>query len=108
MKIIFNPDSESWNQLVNRPSVDVAEMDELVRGIFLEVKSKGDLAVKKYTRYFDRAEIDSFLVTNDEFEDAENKVSDDLKSAILTAASNIEKFHKAQQIKINPIETTQG
>jgi histidinol dehydrogenase len=108
MKIIFNPDSESWNQLVNRPSVDVAEMDELVRGIFLEVKAKGDLAVKKYTRYFDRAEIDSFLVTKDEFEDAENKVSDDLKNAILTAASNIEKFHKAQQMKINPIETTKG
>ncbi len=108
MKIIFNPTRESWNQLVNRPSVDVAEMDELVRGIFTEVKSKGDLAVKKYTRYFDRAELDSFSVSKAEFEDAENAISDDLKNAILTAASNIEKFHKAQQLKITPIETTKG
>jgi histidinol dehydrogenase len=108
MKIIFNPNSELWSQLVNRPSVDVAEMDELVRGIFAEVKSKGDLAVKKYTRYFDRAEIDSFLVAPDEFEDAEKKVSDDLKNAIFTAASNIEKFHRAQQLEFNPIETSKG
>lgn len=108
MKIVYNPESESWNQLVNRPTVDIAKMDELVRGIFSEVKTKGDVAVKKYTRYFDRAELDDMLVQPDEFEKAELMVNDDLKAAIRVAATNIEAFHASQKITSMPVETTPG
>ena len=92
MKIVYKPGKEAWKQLVNRPTVDVAKMDELVRGIFAEVKMKGDVAVKKYTRYFDRAELDQMLVQPEEFEKAELLVKEDLKAAIRVAAANIETF----------------
>ena len=108
MKIVYNPESETWNQLVNRPTVDIAKMDELVRGIFSEVKTKGDVAVKKYTRYFDRAELDDMLVQPDEFEKAELMVNDDLKAAIRVAATNIEAFHASQKMTSMPVETTPG
>jgi len=108
MKIVYNPDSEAWNQLVNRPTVDIAKMDELVRGIFSEVKAKGDVAVKKYTRYFDRAELDNMLVQPNEFEKAELIVNDNLKAAIRVAAANIETFHASQKITSVPVETTPG
>jgi len=108
MKIVYNPDKEAWNQLVNRPSVDIAKMDELVRGIFSEVKLKGDVAVRKYTRYFDRAEPEYLLVQPDEFKNAELFVDDDLKAAIRVAAANIETFHASQTINSSTVETTPG
>ena len=108
MKIVYKPGKEAWNQLVNRPTVDVAKMDELVRGIFAEVKMKGDIAVKKYTRYFDRAELDQMLVQPEEFEKAELLVKEDLKAAICVAAANIETFHASQKITSLPVETTPG
>jgi histidinol dehydrogenase len=108
MKIVYNPDNEVWSQLINRPSVDIAKMDELVRGIFSEVKMKGDIAVKKYTRYFDRAEPEFMLVQTDEFVKAELLVSEELKGAIRAAAANIETFHASQKINSIPVETTPG
>src|ERR1035437_742641 len=108
MKIVYNPDKEAWNQLVNRPSVDIAKMDELVRGIFSEVKLKGDVAVRKYTRYFDRAEPECLLVQPDEFTKAELLVEDNLKEAIKIAAANIETFHVSQIINSSVVETTPG
>ena len=108
MKIVYNPNNEAWSQLINRPSVDIAKMDELVRGIFSEVKMKGDIAVKKYTRYFDRAEPEHMLVQPEEFVKAELLVSQELKGAIRIAASNIETFHASQKINSIPVETTPG
>ena len=108
MKIVYNPDEEAWSQLVNRPSVDIAKMDELVRGIFSEVKLKGDVAVRKYTRYFDRAEPEFLLVQPEEFKRAELLVDDKLKSAIRVAAANIETFHSSQTINTSIVETTPG
>ena len=108
MKIVYNPNNDVWNQLINRPTVDIAKMDELVRGIFSEVKMKGDIAVKKYTRYFDRAEPKHMLVQPEEFVKAELLVSEELKGAIRIAASNIETFHASQKINSIPVETTPG
>jgi len=108
MKIVYNPDEEAWSQLVSRPSVDIAKMDELVRGIFSEVKLKGDVAVRKYTRYFDRAEPVDLQVQPEEFKRAELLVDDNLKAAIKVAAANIEKFHASQTINTSIVETTPG
>lgn len=108
MKIVYNPDNEAWSQLVNRPSVDIAKMDELVRGIFSEVKMKGDVAVRKYTRYFDRAEPEDMMVQPNEFKSAELLVDDNLKNAIRVAATNIETFHASQTINSSIVETTPG
>jgi len=108
MKIVYNPDNETWSQLVNRPSVDIAKMDELVRGIFSEVKMKGDVAVRKYTRYFDRAEPEDIMVQPNEFKRAELLVADNLKDAIRIAATNIETFHATQTINSSIVETTPG
>ena len=108
MKIVYNPDKEAWDQMVNRPSVDIAKMDELVRGIFSEVKLKGDVAVRKYTRYFDRAEPENLLVQPDEFMQAESLVEDNLKEAIRIAAANIETFHVSQTFNSSKVETTPG
>ena len=108
MKIVYNPKNEAWNQLINRPTVDIAKMDELVRGIFTEVKMKGDIAVKKYTRYFDRAEPEMMLAQPEEFDNAELLVSNELKGAIRLAAVNIETFHASQKINSLAVETTPG
>ncbi|MCL4152552.1 UNVERIFIED_CONTAM: hypothetical protein GTU68_003697 [Idotea baltica] len=72
------------------------------------VKTKGDEAVKAFTAKFDQAELDEIAVPQKAFKQAIERVSDDLKAAILVAKNNIEKFHESQKESIRKIETMPG
>jgi histidinol dehydrogenase len=108
MKIITNPNTQEWSQLIARPVVDMTIMNNLVKKIFAEVKDKGDVAVKKYTWHFDHIEINQLQVSEEAITRSENEIDKQLKKAILTAAENIRKFHNSQQLILNKIETMPG
>ncbi len=97
-----------WNVLLKRPAYDVASLNEKVRAILDEVKEKGDVAIKTFTKQFDGVEMDAFLVSEEEKTEAEQQVSNELKTAIQTAAANIQKFHQNQILAPEVIETTPG
>ncbi len=97
-----------WEVLLKRPSFDVASLNEKVRAIINEVKTKGDAAVKKFTQTFDGVWLDNFVVTDEEKESAEHQLTNALKVAIQTAAENIHKFHQKQIIPPEEIETMPG
>ena len=97
-----------WEVLLKRPAYDVTSLNEKVRAIINEVKTKGDAAIKTFTKQFDGVEIDSFIVTKEEKKEAEHQLGDSLKIAIETAANNIEKFHQKQIVPPEIIETTPG
>ncbi len=61
-----------------------------------------------YTEKFDNARLSNFAVSPTEIEQAASQVPPALKKAIASAKSNIEKFHKAQCIVEEPIETSPG
>ena len=108
MKIIKHPNISTWKELLKRPTQTVENIETTVNEIFNDVKRHGDASVLKYTEMFDGVSLDSLMVTEEDIQAASNQVSDELKDAIKTAKSNIEKFHQAQKTKRVEVETTKG
>ncbi len=108
MKIIKYPKKEIWNEILARPVFDTQKLEITVSAILEDVEKYGDSAVRRYTKQFDKVNLDEFLVSDEEFAEAEKRVSKELKDAIKIAKANIEKFHAAQAETPNIIETTQG
>ncbi len=108
MKIIRNPKKETWNEILARPAFDTEYLRRTVVDILDEVKKSGDAALKRFARKFDKVDLEDFLVTEQEFVEAERQITGDLKTAINRAKANIEKFHAAQAEKPEIIETTAG
>jgi len=108
MKRVNNPPRTSWNELIQRPQLDLEFLDGAVKKIIEEVKANGDRAIKALTLQFDKIQIDNLLVSEKEISDARNQLSDELVNAIEVASGNIEKFHAAQRRDRQIIETTKG
>lgn len=108
MEVFRNPLPETWSTLIKRPEIGLEFLDGTVRNILTRVKKSGDSALFELTRQFDKVEINKLQVSEKEINEAETKLSIELKAAIETAARNIEKFHSAQKQQITIIETTPG
>ncbi|KAB1158004.1 histidinol dehydrogenase [Flavobacterium luteum] len=108
MNKIYNPARETWSKILKRPTANFSDIEETVKGIFIEIQKKGDKAVAKYTSLFDGISLTDIQVSDDEIQTAISLVSDELKEAIQLAKSNIEKFHSAQKTAKIEIETTEG
>lgn len=108
MKTIRYPKKADWEKISTRPTIDTKFLERTVSNILQDVKTHGDGALRHCARHFDKVELDDFLVSEEEFAEAEKYVSAELKNAIQTAKANIEKFHAAQTVKSEIIETTPG
>ncbi len=107
-KIFINPVQKEWSSILQRPAFDSKMLEGTVSEILDDVKRNGDEAVKKYAARFDHVELDELRVSDAEITAAILLVSDELKSAILQAKDNIEKFHLAQVHQEDQIETSSG
>ncbi len=108
MNKILNPTKADWPEILKRPTQTVADIEQTVNQIFEEIKVKGNAAVAKYTELFDGIKLDELKVSETEVQNAEKEISEELKTAIKLAKSNIEKFHAAQKTERVSVETTNG
>lgn len=108
MKKFIYPTTNELKQALSRPALNALDLDNLVKGVFDDVRQNGDAAIRKYTLQFDKAEIDNFRVTEEEIKKAQGLLNADLQSAIRTAADNIRKFHASQKEEVQFIETMPG
>lgn len=108
MKLYKNPARTEWEALTRRPVHETGSLEEPVKKILKEVKEKGDEALRRFTKQFDRADVKEFAVSSDEFMTAQAALDPKLKAAILSAKVNIETFHKAQLNEPPPVETMPG
>lgn len=108
MNIIINPDRYLWKELVSRPQIDRQSLIPMVNDVLMQVKEHGDDALRELTLKFDKVIPENWLVCDAEFDEAEAKLSDNLKNAIRTAKENISKFHQAQLPRQIEVETTEG
>ncbi|WP_420573401.1 histidinol dehydrogenase [Kordia sp.] len=108
MQKIFNPEPNTWTTILERPTQTVDDIEATVSQIFSEVQKNGDVAIKKYTSFFDNVKLDKLVVSQAEIDAAANNVSAELKEAIAVAKNNITKFHAAQETTKVEIETAQG
>ncbi|MFC5190475.1 histidinol dehydrogenase [Algoriphagus aquatilis] len=96
MKLLVNPSPEKWKKQLARPVQKTKEINKIVKPIFEKVEKNGDKALKKFAQEYDHVSLDSLLVTPEEIKAAKDQISKELKEAIKTAKTNIEKFHSAQ------------
>ncbi len=91
-----------------RATDDDTVIEQRVRAILERIRQGGDEALRAITTEIDGRCPESLQVSETEFTEAEAMVSDELKSAIRQAASNISSFHKAQQTPAVDVYTMPG
>lgn len=102
------PDKSSWNTLLQRPVMDTSTLEKKVNDILQQVRTGGDAAIRKFAAEFDKVTLDNLQVPATAFAAAEATLEPALKAAIQQAAKNITTFHRAQQEKVQVIETMPG
>jgi histidinol dehydrogenase len=108
MKIYNNPDKKDWAEIIQRPQIELNFLESSVRNILKRVRNSGDRAIRDLTLQFDKVDVQKLDVEPNEFADAEEALTTELKSAMQLAANNIKKFHASQQTESQPVETMAG
>ena len=85
------PNSEIFARVV--PAVNV---EGIVADIIADVRANGDKAVLNYNLKFDRANLDTLLVSQEEIDEAFETVEPKFLSVLEQAAENIRNFHSKQ------------
>ncbi len=84
--------------ILDRMTGTPREVDDAVRAIINDVRSRGDAALAEYTLRFDGFDPSAggFVIAHEEIEQAPSRIDRALFSALSTAASRIESFHSRQ------------
>jgi len=108
MKIFEQPKQQEWTSIISRPVMDDTALRATVRNVLDDVRARGDEAIIEYTEKFDGVLLKDFAFDENELIEAEAALSQELKTAIQTAAENITTFHQAQLQAPSVIETMPG
>lgn len=105
--LCYNPSDEELKSLLSRSMSDDTEVKEIVKEILSTVQQDGDKALFAYEKKFDGVDLSTLVVSQEEREEAKQRVSEELKEAIQMASHNIQTFHAAQLAQgenVSPLE----
>ena len=108
MNIYENPAREQWAALCRRAEQDNSLIAERVEAIVERVREQGDEALLSLAAEIDGVQLQSLAVSEAEFAQAEQRVSEEVKAAIEVAVRNIEAFHRAQLPSEIRVQTQPG
>ncbi|MBQ2209625.1 MAG: histidinol dehydrogenase [Prevotella sp.] len=108
MKIYKYPSKELWAEIVERPRLDLTKLNETVATVLADIKQRGDEAVREYELKFDKAQLTTLAVSEQEMDEAEKLVSNELRDAIILAHHNIKVFHISQRFVGQKVKTQEG
>lgn len=91
--------------LLKRPKMDFSAVFDMVQPILDNVETRGDDAIKEYTRKFDGVETDSLTVDPSE---TDITLAPELEQAIQQALNNLFLFHREQMPPGVQVETSKG
>jgi histidinol dehydrogenase len=86
--------TENWESVCNRRIDSVLDVEKDVAKIIADVRSGGDDALRGFIKKFDGATLTSFEVTNDEWDEACDRVDSADRAAIGKAAMRVREFHR--------------
>ena len=94
----FSYDNPRFINLLKRRSSIPEDVEITVKEVLKSVKEHGDEALYAYMKQFDRVDINEIglFVSDEEFESAKEKVSEEFKEAVKKACDNLFRFHKRQ------------
>jgi histidinol dehydrogenase len=108
LQIIENPEKQQWAALLMRPVLQTENLDDTVQEILEGIKKGGDKALNSYSVQFEQSAISDRIVSDKEFEAADGKLKENLKTAIREAKKNIELFHSKQLTPEPEVEVMPG
>jgi len=108
IKSYYDPSLSELDKIVSRKLQDDSSIKDSVVEILNKVKEEGDDALYYYSEKFDNVKLDSLIVSESEFEEAEALVSDDMKKSLEIASKNIRAFHEAQLPEGECVEVMDG
>lgn len=108
MRIIKYPSRDDWKEIIERPRLDVSQLNATVANVLQDIRVKGDESVKFYEEKFDHVQLSSLAVSTKEMEEAGRLVSQELKDALTLAHGNIARFHESQKFEGEKVETCPG
>ena len=100
--------AEQRSQLCVRPWTEDRSVRDSVEALCMDVKQRGDEAIREYSQRFDAAAVSRLRVSPAEVETARKSVSPDFLAALEQAARNIHTFHGAALQKEIRIDTEPG
>lgn len=94
----FSYENPRYMNLLRRRSSIPEEVEITVREVLKNVKSNGDEALYAYMKKFDNVDMKEIglFVSEEEFANARERVSEKFKESVKAACDNIFKFHKRQ------------
>lgn len=108
MILVTYPDKAQWADLLKRPVMNTEDLFDTVRSVINRVKAEGDRAVLAYEEQFDKVQLASLAVSEEEWAEADSLIGEELKLAIRLAKQNIETFHAAQRFEGKKVTTSAG
>ena len=108
MRIIRYPSADAWKSIIERPHLDMSQLNDTVRTVINDVRAGGDDAVRRYEEKFDHVALTDLKVCQQEIDEAEDMIDGDLKQAIRQAHENIYRFHSAQSFNGIKVTTAPG
>lgn len=87
---------KSRKGIIDRLAVEFKDIEPSVQKIIDDVRKRGVAAVSEYVKKFDRAELTTFRVTEEEIARAFKETPQPLVDALTEAAENITKFQERQ------------
>ncbi len=106
--ILKYPVQSSFKQIGTRPALDSQSLDAIIKGVFEQVKSNGDQALRDLTLAFEKKNINQIAYSESEISQQASLVPQELKDAIQVAYKNIYTFHESQKLVEKRIETSPG
>ena len=94
----FSYENPRYVNLLKRRGSIPKEVEAAVKDVLKNVKSKGDEALYSYMKEFDNVDINEIglFVSEEEFANAKEKVSEEFKESVKKACDNLLRFHKRQ------------
>ena len=108
IQVIKFPSRSDYSVLCTRPQIESSKLDSLIESIFKKVNIDKDEALKSLTYEFEKRKIETILYTEKEIDAYSEATDENLKKAIHISFDNIWKFHEAQKLVENRIETSPG
>ena len=99
MRKYVEPHRQQWDSLTRRVGRDDAMLEWRVAGILEQIRRGGDSALRQVSEAIEGFPLSDFKVSNEEIEAACDRVPEDLKAAIVEAASRIRTFHELEKPK---------
>jgi histidinol dehydrogenase len=102
-------DEARRREVLRRPSQrDASTLLDRARRIVDDVRSRGDEALRDYTRQLDGVELATFAVTDAEFVAAEAALTGEQRAALERAIDTVARFHELQTSPPLRLETAPG